>query len=132
MNRYLLSSLLLLFCLTGCMQNNGHIGDLFGLWNLKEIRQDDNIAHMHNTHFIAFQSSVVSLRVVDPETFVAREAYGSYKKERDSIHLHITDGDTNLYKDFGFESSDISFGLTLSKKRLELEREGKQWTFILH
>ncbi len=133
MNRYIISSLLLFFCLTSCVQNNGNIGDLFGLWNLKEIAQSDNInTTIPNTHFIAFQSSVVSLRLVDPHTSVAREAHGSYQRERDSIHLQITDGEQNLYESFGFEGPNTSFRLTLSKKRMLLERDEEQWTFILH
>lgn len=48
--------IILLSLLTACTQNEGYIGDLFGIWRLEEITNDTTIDRC-DTIFMAFQAT---------------------------------------------------------------------------
>lgn len=55
---------ILLSALTACTQNEGYIGDLFGLWRLEEI-SDGTTVEECDTIFMAFQADVFQVRRVN-------------------------------------------------------------------
>lgn len=56
--------IILLSALTACTQNEGYIGDLFGLWRLEEI-SDGTTVEECDTIFMAFQADVFQVRRVN-------------------------------------------------------------------
>lgn len=56
--------LIILSALASCTQNEGYIGDLFGIWRLEEITYGTTVEEC-DTIFMAFQADVFQVRRVD-------------------------------------------------------------------
>ena len=58
----ILFALIALFSLASCMQNNGRIGDIFGLWKVESIEINGEIEEEYQGNlFFAFQNDVVAM-----------------------------------------------------------------------
>ena len=58
------ATLIILSTLASCTQNEGYIGDLFGIWRLEEITDGTTVEEC-DTIFMAFQADVFQVRRVD-------------------------------------------------------------------
>lgn len=58
------ATLIILSTLASCTQNEGYIGDLFGIWRLEEITDGTTVKEC-DTIFMAFQADVFQVRRVD-------------------------------------------------------------------
>ncbi|MEG1617183.1 MAG: lipocalin-like domain-containing protein [Bacteroidales bacterium] len=115
--------------ISGCTQNNGQIGDLFGLWILAE-KYPTNHTEINNQDsrlFIAFQGEIVCLKnIVAPHSY--KECFGKYKLSCDSITFEFLEGDLSIINDFNFNKKE-TFGINTSKKKLTLSKEQCYWNF---
>ena len=76
--RNIIISLITLLTLTGCMHNNGDIGNFFGVWKVESINIDNEIDNNYNGDiFFLFQSDVVRL-VQNRGNYDVTEYYGSW------------------------------------------------------
>ncbi len=91
MKRQLLIALVLASFCTSCVQPNGYIGDLFGMWQLVEMWNGDEVEQRDDI-FYSFQSSVIDVRLVRRESNLSIEFYGDYICEDDSIFFPILVG----------------------------------------
>ena len=55
------ATLIILSTLASCTQNEGYIGDLFGIWRLEEITDGTTVEEC-DTIFMAFQADVFQVR----------------------------------------------------------------------
>ena len=58
------ATLIILSTLASCTQNEGYIGDLFGIWRLEEITDGTTVEEC-DTIFMAFQADVFQVRRVN-------------------------------------------------------------------
>ena len=70
-----------------CRQNHGHIGPLFGKWQLKEV-QSENSKEVYDSVFYNFQWEYVELQRLRPEYEVYR-TLGYFRHEDDELTLTI-------------------------------------------
>lgn len=77
--------MLLLLC-TGCTQNNGDIGDLFGFWRLTE---EGNTSLGDDEIVWAFQNNILEITVNTPH-HVGTKTYGTYTDNNDALRIDFT------------------------------------------
>lgn len=87
-----------MFMLSGCMQNNGDIGDFFGTWKVTSIKVNgiEDASYQGNI-FFQFQTSVVRLVENRPHNDLT-EYFGAWSDE----------GPSTLIINFGFNVDPIS------------------------
>jgi len=78
---------LLLVLSVSCRQNHGHIGSLFGKWQLKEV-QSENSKEVYDSIFYNFQWEYIDLQRIRPEYGVYR-TLGYFRHEGDELTLII-------------------------------------------
>ena len=85
----ILFTLLVFFTLASCTQNNGRIGDLFGLWKVESVEIDGVPDKDYpGTLFFAFQNDVVGMC----ETLENHESYwtyGQYFRDGGNIDMYF-------------------------------------------
>ncbi|MCM1291202.1 MAG: lipocalin-like domain-containing protein [Prevotella sp.] len=81
----------------GCTQNNGHIGPIFGRWNLKSI-ETVNYTEIkwENDIFWAFQNDVIQISHIFPEE-QGFTTYGSFRLMDDTLFLDFSDPRYPIY-----------------------------------
>ncbi len=128
----ILGIITLLVC-TNCTKNNGDIGDFFGLWRLESLTKGDSTLLRNENLYIGFQSSVITLRIVDEETNLCTEAYGSFIiEDNDSININVRNGNINNYKAFMFDTNPFETKFSINNKELILTLGDKIWSFKKH
>ncbi len=89
MNRAIkiLTIIITIVAFNSCTQNNGNIGDLFGLWHIDELIDDNQSSDEYQDNlFLAFQSEVTTLtEVYDYNQSDIK--YGSWSREGDALYL---------------------------------------------
>ena len=78
---------LLSVSLISCRQNEGHIGPIFGKWQLKEI-QSENSVEVFDSIFYNFQWEYTALERIYPEHVTTR-LLGFFRHNDDELILHI-------------------------------------------
>ncbi len=130
---YRLLFIFILCISTGCTKNNGDIGGTYGLWRLSSLSIDDKITLQDEDMFIAFQSSVSSLRILNKETNQADECFGVFSLDsQELIKLEFFSGNVNIYKEFGFDSNPFVCHITIVDNMLIMKQRNKQWKFKRH
>lgn len=77
---------------TSCTHNDGDIGPLFGTWHVEDIEADGTpLAGYQGNLFIAFQNSVVNLRVVDEQHHSYTDAWGNWQLTGDQLTITLPD-----------------------------------------
>lgn len=133
----IIATLLLLTSAVAC-QNDGDIGELYGQWQLTEVRSPQGTTK-HTTCFFAFQSDVIFGRILTDHHY-ADTMEGVWKHTGDSLLLtfYVNDGNREtleryLLHDFGMEGdpADQRFGIgRLDGSQMILHRNGDTfWTF---
>lgn len=81
-----------LLCLGSCTQNDGHIGDLFGSWALREMKCNGKELAELPRAVISFQNEIVrnTLYYGDREV---KQTVGSWKQEGDIVYFNYTHSD---------------------------------------
>lgn len=81
---------------SACTQNDGHIGPLFGMWRLQQIRHDDGsvmLSYDSDSKFVfCFQNDVVCIKklIGHHET---EDFWGSWQRSSDRLILDYTHSD---------------------------------------
>lgn len=126
MKRIILSAVTFIL-LTACTHNNGDIGDLFGKWQLQEVKNEkETISYNHI--FYNFQHAVVILQYLE-STHVVKDARGYFIHEQDSLHLHMVDlSDTVYIHRFALPDTAVAFEIKkLTRNEMVLSHEGSEW-----
>ena len=121
---------------SGCTQNNGHLGPLFGSWSLIEIAQNGHQIELGDETVFSFQNEIVSVvRYVDPPYTVVTK-YGNFSHIGNDLTLIYqpspTPSGSNIYMapewlHFPKDENIINFKvrkLTGSEMELVLEADG--------
>lgn len=84
----IISTLALLFVLTGCIQNNGNIGPWFGQWKVERLTIDgkDDSNYAGNV-FFRFQASVFSVYISYPDKHTSGIYYGTWTENGDYVDV---------------------------------------------
>ncbi|MEZ3576364.1 MAG: hypothetical protein K1W01_02600 [Muribaculaceae bacterium] len=91
---YIPALLLTLVLLSGCTQNNGHIGKLFGAWLMTEMSVDGTPKEFDPGAYtsVAFQSGIVRFDYHADE-LIYIERVGTWQRIDDNMRLDFTHGD---------------------------------------
>ena len=79
--------------LSACTHNDGDIGDLYGRWQLTEMRVADSIA-TPNDLFFSFQSSVIFVSVCNYDLHEAIDYAGNFIHSGDSLCIGMVPRDS--------------------------------------
>lgn len=85
----------------GCTQNGGHIGKIFGRWQLERIEADNMEApEQHGTIFWAFQEDMIKMQRDDGNhEFSFR--FGTYRLEDNTLFLDFPEKGNAPFKETG-------------------------------
>jgi hypothetical protein len=123
--------LLSLLLMTACTQNNGHIGDLFGRWQLLEITTPDATVTADGTLFLCFQNAVVKFQHYKPEVHASAGYYGTFVHTDDSLFTRLSHDDAAVLDAFLISNRvDPAFAVKqLDRKHLTLAAGDTTWVF---
>lgn len=97
---------ILLPLLSSCTQNDGHIGHLFGFWQIESIEVDGDPEPGYGQNlFVSFQNDIVMFQTMYTDVHEWAEYYGTFKEQDDGISLNFT------YKMDGMESGTGVYSL---------------------
>lgn len=115
---------LLVVLLTGCTQNNGHIGKLFGQWQLESITVEGytEAPEYDGILYMSFQTSVVQLAQMKDHHELSM-VYGNYRYEDNTLFIDLADNPGG-YPQLGISSKAEFQVLELTGKKLVLQRPG--------
>lgn len=83
-----------------CTKHNGDIGPLFGLWKVTAINVDDVTDEDYDgCMYFAFQSSVISMTIVNEETHESKITYASWKYEGEDLIIDFSDKNYGPFAD---------------------------------
>lgn len=85
------AAVLLLALATGCTQNNGHIGDLFGSWALESSTLDGAAVSEVTSTTISFQGSIVQFNCIYNE-FELSSIFGQWSRSDNQLTLVFNSG----------------------------------------
>ena len=137
------ATLIILSTLASCTQNEGYIGDLFGLWRLEEI-SDGTTVEECDTIFMAFQADVFQVRRVDYTSYDYTLFTGLYTRTDQLMQCNFlnhngTDAVTEeqqqqMLHDLASlhigEISPVFVIEELDKRNMKLEYNGYRYIFV--
>lgn len=124
---------LLLLCSSGCTQNNGYIGDLFGTWYLQSISSPEHPIDDAKEYYLLFQGSVFCLKEVDVQAYTVINAYGSFEEQDGTLVLDFKEDGADLASRLGFNESPITLQLTISSSDMTLtDQDQTAWVHTKH
>ena len=137
------ATLIILSTLASCTQNEGYIGDLFGIWRLEEITDGTTVEEC-DTIFMAFQADVFQVRRVDYTTYDYTLFTGLYTRTDQLMQCNFlnhngTDAVTEeqqqqMLHDLASlhigEISPVFVVEELNKRNMKLEYNGYRYIFV--
>lgn len=137
------ATLIILSTLASCTQNEGYIGDLFGLWRLEEI-SDGTTVEECDTIFMAFQADVFQVRRVNYISYDYTLFTGLYTRTDNLMQCNFlnhngTDAVTEeqqqqMLHDLASlhigEISPVFVVEELDKRNMKLEYNGYRYIFV--
>ena len=75
-------------CITSCMQNNGYIGDLYGIWRLESITANGTTEECDSV-FFAFQSDIIQIRKVTYDIHKVTLTTGLYTRQNNMLKVNL-------------------------------------------
>lgn len=137
------ATLIILSTLASCTQNEGYIGDLFGIWRLEEITDGTTIEEC-DTIFMAFQADVFQVRRVDYTSYDYTLFTGLYTRTDQLMQCNFlnhngTDATTEeqqqqMLHDLASlhigEISPVFVVEELNKRNMKLEYNGYRYIFV--
>lgn len=137
------ATLIILSTLASCTQNEGYIGDLFGIWRLEEI-SDGTTVEECDTIFMAFQADVFQVRRVDYTSYDYTLFTGLYTRTDQLMQCNFlnhngTDAVTEeqqqqMLHDLASlhigEISPVFVVEELNKRNMKLEYNGYRYIFV--
>lgn len=137
------ATLIILSTLASCTQNEGYIGDLFGIWRLEEITDGTTIEEC-DTIFMAFQADVFQVRRVDYTSYDYTLFTGLYTRTDQLMQCNFlnhngTDAVTEeqqqqMLHDLASlhigEISPVFVVEELNKRNMKLEYNGYRYIFV--
>lgn len=137
------ATLIILSTLASCTQNEGYIGDLFGLWRLEEITDGTTVEEC-DTIFMAFQADVFQVRRVDYTSYDYTLFTGLYTRTDQLMQCNFlnhngTDAVTEeqqqqMLHDLASlhigEISPVFVVEELDKRNMKLEYNGYRYIFV--
>lgn len=127
----IISTLLLVFITTSCLQNNGNIGNFFGKWKLYSMETEDDQIPFDDI-YVNFQSQVFGIQEIYTDNHESTELYSSYKTVEDSIYVWnfcYTEENVHLFEKLNIEKKDAFYIRENTKKSLILEKGKYRWLF---
>ena len=118
--------ILLIVLLASCTQNDGHIGPIFGKWQLREIKEGETCKNVNNI-FYSFQNNIIATSYVFESTKTLI-VYGVFQIKDDSLYIQMSEN-TNPFIDFGLPHDTTSFQISIHHNKMILERNQKRLTF---
>lgn len=131
-------SMILILILSGCTQNNGHIGPIFGSWSLIEMTENGLPINMNDETVFSFQNQVVQvIKYQKNPPYVGVIKYGNFTISDDMLTLKFqlksTEVDNYMYLTpdwlhFPLDGEPIHLDvwkLSGSEMVLSLDNEGK-------
>ena len=79
--------------LPACTQNNGHIGPLFGRWQLLEIALPDSSVNPEGTLYVSFQNEVVLFQRLSADGHSTHTYFGTFVHTPDSLLTRLSHDD---------------------------------------
>ncbi|MDE7349636.1 MAG: lipocalin-like domain-containing protein [Muribaculaceae bacterium] len=142
MKRLCLYMLVAYVCLlSGCTQNDGHIGPVFGSWALTDMTEDGLPADTGDETVVCFQNEIVKVvRLVNPPYSVVTR-YGNFSLSDDVLTMKFQVGPTPSgsymymapeWLHFPQDGEPIHFRvvkLNGSEMKLSLETDGKTYVY---
>ena len=137
------ATLIILSTLASCTQNEGYIGDLFGIWRLEEVTDGTTIEEC-DTIFMAFQADVFQVRRVDYTSYDYTLFTGLYTRTDQLMQCNFlnhngTDAVTEeqqqqMLHDLASlhigEISPVFVVEELNKRNMKLEYNGYRYIFV--
>lgn len=137
------ATLIILSTLASCTQNEGYIGDLFGIWRLEEITDGTTVEEC-DTIFMAFQADVFQVRRVDYTSYDYTLFTGLYTRTDNLMQCNFlnhngTDAVTEeqqqqMLHDLASlhigEISPVFVVEELDKRNMKLEYNGYRYIFV--
>ena len=137
------ATLIILSTLASCTQNEGSIGDLFGIWRLEEITDGTTVEEC-DTIFMAFQADVFQVRRVDYTSYDYTLFTGLYTRTDQLMQCNFlnhngTDAITEeqqqqMLHDLASlhigEISPVFVIEELDKRNMKLEYNGYRYIFV--
>ena len=137
------ATLIILSTLASCTQNEGYIGDLFGIWRLEEVTDGTTIEEC-DTIFMAFQADVFQVRRVDYTSYDYTLFTGLYTRTHqlmqcNSLNHNGTDAVTEeqqqqmLHDLASLHIGEISPVFVIEefdKRNMKLEYNGYRYIFV--
>ncbi len=137
------ATLIILSTLASCTQNEGYIGDLFGIWRLEEITDGTTVEEC-DTIFMAFQADVFQVRRVDYTSYDYTLFTGLYTRTDQLMQCNFlnhngTDAVTEeqqqqMLHDLASlhigEISPVFVIEELDKRNMKLEYNGYRYIFV--
>lgn len=137
------ATLIILSTLASCTQNEGYIGDLFGIWRLEEITDGTTVEEC-DTIFMAFQADVFQVRRVDYTSYDYTLFTGLYTRTDQLMQCNFlnhngTDAITEeqqqqMLHDLASlhigEISPVFVVEELNKRNMKLEYNGYRYIFV--
>lgn len=124
--------------LSGCVHNNGDIGDWFGMWKIERITIDgEDDPEYKSDAFIAFQSTVFMVRVSYPEISSGYQYMGRWSEGEGKLTLEFNTKESAVPSEhlhLHFKKDNILQVLQRGggRKTLQLVAEdGKTYTYYL-
>ena len=137
------ATLIILSTLASCTQNEGYIGDLFGIWRLEEVTDGTTVEEC-DTIFMAFQADVFQVRRVDYTSYDYTLFTGLYTRTDQLMQCNFlnhngTDAVTEeqqqqMLHDLASlhigEISPVFVVEELNKRNMKLEYNGYRYIFV--
>ena len=103
-----------------CSQNQGHIGPIFGKWQLKEIQTDDNFLFFDSI-FYNFQNEYVLLQKLHTVPHLVESNMGFFVHSDDELKLELRDCTISRVNIYQLPDTIIDFKiLQLNNKKMVL------------
>lgn len=115
----IIAFLIVSFTLMTSCQENGHIGNIYGQWQITSIQKGTEIKHPDQV-FLAFQNDCIFARIIGTDYHFTYQIKGGFKHKGDHLYISFfidneVDGSDVLHQylseSFGFPlpHNDISF-----------------------
>ncbi|MEG0992631.1 MAG: lipocalin-like domain-containing protein [Bacteroidales bacterium] len=124
MNNFITFSLFILIC-TGCNQNNGNIGLLFGKWQLTSITNENEYTY-HSAIFYNFQNNIIETIYVDNRQHY--QGFGEFVHKNDSLFIVMKEYNNTVNVELPGEKCSFQIN-ELTSKKMTLSIYNKTWSF---
>ena len=126
----------LMLLIPAACDNSDDIGDLLGIWKLKEMTVAGETIKPENL-YLCFQDKLADARIVDYSEHISSDVFGNYIHSADSLHIMFycdaNEQDPtfwmNQYKFYDFSNLHFKIEILNSKEML-LRSNNDLWHFV--